>query len=941
MNPEQKPLDLGGILGDNSKPPVTYRKFDDTDAIRTSIFDNVLSAVSKKYPLENSRYTLGVENLSYKKQKPFSLVEQKNAIMGGESLEHKLHGDWVLKDKVSGAEVDRKPGVIAHIPWMTHRGTFIYKGNEYTVSNQMRLKPGIFTRVKDNGQIEAHVNVKPGTGMSFRMYMEPETGIFRLNVGQSNLKLYPILKAMGASDKDIEAHWGKELLQKNIEAEDPRAVSRAFARLVSTRADQAVGGEDNEAVQKVAAVSLDGPDNSTIKPDAIELSKGVKVEKEHTPIKKLDVEIAKDHLAEDPHYYSKLEKMEESKKATAEFDAVSRLIKDLNIFSPRRLASKELRKIVKDVVIEPEKEPSLTPSTKQVNSLLATKTAGAETARTIGMIGEDLATYLSRYIKPKDKKPQLLPKTENAQEQLPAQFKKVAAPPTAIQLEQLDILKDLQAKNIDLDTERRIQSEAGKGKMNTLANVGIGLGGAGTAGAVAGNYMLGRWLNTAQDTLNKYRFEGVSAPTENFKRVKETTNPSDFVHAYATHGSSMMDQAKMIDPSGKVYTGPEIMQGIYKAPGFKTITRSVIHEGAKTDWTPEKAKHYEAFKQGPLPAYERMLHEVLEEPYLSRYDRSYNPLRGLLGLNNPNEGYFALRADALKAANSSGVFDAEFNKSLPLFRKVAHNNLAKYGLESAEQVEAWAKEKALAHAFNARKLKANEHIGKALFDNRDKFFDLKEFLPPADNIRHEADNIHSFINGIEGHLEKSLGREGYNDFQHKLLTNPEEAYKLYHKHLGRPELVKDMTAEQTSSAVNRMLKQKLVSPEEAKALYAAIKTNSLKSLPSELQSKVLREIVSDPHPVNKLLMQRLDNGWRNRIEGYMGASKLVSSLEDAQKHINKKTIPFLRKWPGRVAIGGGLSVLGGAAIMKAMDRARRKKLEEQIRRQGERLKARL
>jgi len=226
--------------------PVTYRPFGDSATMRKHVFDNVQKAVASKYPIENTRYRLSVDKLRYLDDKPFSLQDQKDAIMRGHTLHHRLGGDWVLHDKTTNQEIDRKSGVLAHVPYVTDRGTFIYKGNEYTVANQMRLKPGVYTRVKENGIIEAHVNTKPGTGPSFRVYMEPDTGIFRLGVGQSTLKMYPILRAMGVQDRDIEKQWGRDLLQKNIEAEDPRAVSRAFAKLVSTRADQAVA-ETNTA----------------------------------------------------------------------------------------------------------------------------------------------------------------------------------------------------------------------------------------------------------------------------------------------------------------------------------------------------------------------------------------------------------------------------------------------------------------------------------------------------------------------------------------------------------------------------------------------------------------------------------------------------------------------------------------------------------------------
>ncbi len=240
---------LSGIL---APPPVTYRDFTDTKQMRQAIFDNVLNTTKTAYPLENSRYKLEVADLAYDSDKPYSLQDQKNAIMRGQSLTRQLRGTWRLVDQATGKVMDQKKTTLAHVPYVTDRGTFIYQGSEYTIANQMRLKPGVFSRVKENGILEAHFNTKPGTGPSFRLFMEPDTGVFRLGVGQSSLKLYPILRAMGVSDSDIEKHWGRELLQKNVEAEDPRAVSRAFAKLVSTRADQEVGAEDSEAIEKEA-----------------------------------------------------------------------------------------------------------------------------------------------------------------------------------------------------------------------------------------------------------------------------------------------------------------------------------------------------------------------------------------------------------------------------------------------------------------------------------------------------------------------------------------------------------------------------------------------------------------------------------------------------------------------------------------------------------------
>ena len=247
-----KPLDY--MLGAAPPPPqVTHRSFTDYPKIRQNIFDNVLKAVSTKYPIENQRHRLELQEAKYDDMEPFSLKDQKQAIMEGSTLQKKISGTWALIDKATGQVMDRKATTVAQVPWMTQRGTFIFGGNEYTVANQMRLKPGIFARVRENGVIEAHVNVRPGTGPSFRVHMEPDTGVFRLGVGQSNLKMYPILRAMGVSDNEISKHWGPEIFQKNVEAEDPRAVSRAYMRLVNVRSDESAKAE-GEAMDKEAAL---------------------------------------------------------------------------------------------------------------------------------------------------------------------------------------------------------------------------------------------------------------------------------------------------------------------------------------------------------------------------------------------------------------------------------------------------------------------------------------------------------------------------------------------------------------------------------------------------------------------------------------------------------------------------------------------------------------
>ena len=212
-----------------------YREFDDVEGMRRNILDKVREATASRYPVENDRFILELDELEYDTEAPASLRDQKKAIMEGGSLSHKLKGHWVLRDKETGEVVDEKRTIVAHVPMATQRGTFVFNGNEYTVNSQLRLRSGPYSRKKDNGGLETHFNMLPGSGSpAFRVHLEPETGIFKMQLGQSHLPMYPILHALGVPDERIEKAWGKELFAAN-RREDPAAVRKAYERFVRDR----------------------------------------------------------------------------------------------------------------------------------------------------------------------------------------------------------------------------------------------------------------------------------------------------------------------------------------------------------------------------------------------------------------------------------------------------------------------------------------------------------------------------------------------------------------------------------------------------------------------------------------------------------------------------------------------------------------------------------
>ena len=206
---------------ENVAEPVTYRSFSDSGAMRKAVMDSVRTAYSQRVE-ENDEYRFEFADVDYRQPKEFTKDDEKQAILGRKRLYWALQGRMRLTNKATGEVVseDKTPRTIAHVPYASQRGTFIHNGSEYVVSNQTRLKPGIYNRRKDTGEIESQFNVLPGSGRGFRINMDPATGLFRMNVGQSNIKLYPLLKDLGVNDSQLRELWGDDLANINRQADD-------------------------------------------------------------------------------------------------------------------------------------------------------------------------------------------------------------------------------------------------------------------------------------------------------------------------------------------------------------------------------------------------------------------------------------------------------------------------------------------------------------------------------------------------------------------------------------------------------------------------------------------------------------------------------------------------------------------------------------------------
>lgn len=211
--------------------PVGRRRIGDNGATRQLIYDNVKKAAMGLEPVANARHTLSVHDVDYEGADHFPLKKQKEVLLSQGTLARKLRGTWRLTDNTTGQTVAERRATLAAVPHLTDRGTFILDGTEYSLAHQLRLRPGIYSRRKTNGELEAHVNVMPGKGASHRIFLDPQTGVFRVHVAQANIPLVPMLRALGTTDSELRQAWGPELYAANKKHDSGHYLSRLYERL--------------------------------------------------------------------------------------------------------------------------------------------------------------------------------------------------------------------------------------------------------------------------------------------------------------------------------------------------------------------------------------------------------------------------------------------------------------------------------------------------------------------------------------------------------------------------------------------------------------------------------------------------------------------------------------------------------------------------------------
>lgn len=197
---------------------------------------SIVEAIKEIFPYKGQKRTLiadrvWVEHVAGNRT---DFKGQKDVKVKGGTWASPIYAKIRLIDNESGKVIDKVEKIkLVNLPVATPRGSYIVSGSEYQVPNQLRLKPGVYTRIQENGELESQVNL--AKGMNFKLHVNPNTEIFYLTFGTTNIQLYHVLTSFGVTRQQIEAVWGPEITEKNAKKGIPDTeISKLYKSIFRT-----------------------------------------------------------------------------------------------------------------------------------------------------------------------------------------------------------------------------------------------------------------------------------------------------------------------------------------------------------------------------------------------------------------------------------------------------------------------------------------------------------------------------------------------------------------------------------------------------------------------------------------------------------------------------------------------------------------------------------
>ena len=250
--------------------PKTTNIFTSPQSINEAADQTLVDSLTNSFPIENKNYSLQISNVKVHK-KDFTQHDEKDAILKSKSLTYPIKGDLTLLSKLTGKVVDHiKDFPLLDTFHITGKHTLMYKGNNYIVSNQLQLLPGVYTRTRENtGELEAHVNT--GKGQSFRIVLDPRLRVFFLEIMNTHTPIGPVLThVFGITKSEALKYMPEEVWDANMAytmGKEEKIIKSLYSRMVYSK-------ETNPSLDQMAGELRKSLEASTLNEETTKVTLG-------------------------------------------------------------------------------------------------------------------------------------------------------------------------------------------------------------------------------------------------------------------------------------------------------------------------------------------------------------------------------------------------------------------------------------------------------------------------------------------------------------------------------------------------------------------------------------------------------------------------------------------------------------------------------------------
>lgn len=246
----------------------TRRIITSPDEIRSKIISNVETAIRNKFPIEAGKYRVILKNINIRRL-DISQSKQRDLLLSKGNAAEGVYVDLDIIDIATNEVLHSLHNHrLVNIPYFSNRYTLLVDGNEYAIVNQMRTKSGVYTRKRGNDELESSFNLAKGA--NFKLIMDPETGVFKVNILGSIISMYALLKILQAPEMEIRSVLGPELSATNenvSKSQMDRTRTTLYTKLaskLSTLGDQASNEEKDQKIREYFSNTQINPETTLI-----------------------------------------------------------------------------------------------------------------------------------------------------------------------------------------------------------------------------------------------------------------------------------------------------------------------------------------------------------------------------------------------------------------------------------------------------------------------------------------------------------------------------------------------------------------------------------------------------------------------------------------------------------------------------------------------------